>query len=162
MTVNGCKSYHHPQPRVFQMALNWANFETTGGQRMAVNRVIEIGNLTRDEEVNFTTGGMAIGSFSLAVNRKVKKGNEWTDEVNCFDVVVFGKQAQSLQQYLIKGKQVAVDGYLKQDRWKKDGQKFSKVSIVANDIQLLGGKDGQHNGGGYETGYERDDYGYSD
>ncbi len=129
---------------------------------MAVNRVIEIGNLTRDMELKYTPGGMAIGSFTIAVNRKVKKDQEWVDEVNYFDVSLFGKQAQSLQRFLVKGKQIGVDGFLKQDRWEKDGQKFSKVSIVANDIQLLGGKDGQRNGGGYETGYERDDYGYSD
>ena len=132
---------------------------------MDINHVIEIGNLTRDEEVNYTTGGMAVGKFSIAVNRRVKKGQEWTDEVNYFDVSLFGKQAESLKPYLIKGKKVAIDGYLKQDRWEKDGQKHSAVKIVANDIQLLGGKDGgSQNNGGYDdgsAGYDPDGYSYN-
>ena len=128
-----------------------------------INRVIEIGNLTRDEEVKYTPGGMAVGSFSIAVNRRVKKGQEWGDEVNYFDVVVYGKQAESLKRFLIKGKQICVDGYLHQDRWQdQNGQNRSAVKIIANDIQLLGGKDGGQHNGGNETGYERDDYGYSD
>lgn len=131
---------------------------------MAVNRVIEIGHLTKDMDLKFTPGGMAIGNFSIAVNRKVKKDQEWVDEVNYFDVSIFGKQAQNLQRFLVKGKQVGIDGYLKQDRWKdQNGQNRSNVKIVVNEIELLGGKDGgQQNGGGYETGYEREDYGYSD
>ena len=71
---------------------------------MAVNRVIEIGHLTKDMDLKFTTGGMAIGNFSIAVNRKVKKDQEWVDEVNYFDVSIFGKQAQNLQRFLVKGK----------------------------------------------------------
>ncbi len=132
---------------------------------MDINHVIEIGNLTRDEEVNYTPGGMAVGKFSIAVNRRVKKGQEWTDEVNYFDVSLFGKQAESLKPYLTKGKKVAIDGYLKQDRWEKDGQKHSAVKIVANDIQLLGGKDGgSQNNGGYDdgsAGYDPDGYSYN-
>ena len=105
-----------------------------------VNRVIEIGRLTRDEELKYTPGGMAVGSFAIAVNRRVKKGQEWTDEVNYFDVVVYGKQAESLKRFLIKGKQICVDGYLHQDRWQdQNGQNRSAVKIIANDIQLLGG-----------------------
>ena len=130
-----------------------------------INTATLIGRLTKDEELSYTPGGMAVGTLSLAINRRVKKGQEWTDEVNYFEVVVFGKQAEGLKQYLTKGKQVGVTGFLKQERWtdKNSGQNRSAVKIIANDIQLLGGKDGgQHNGGGYETGYERDDYGYSD
>ena len=131
---------------------------------MALNRVTEIGNLTRDEELKYTPGGMAIGSFSIAVNRRVKKDQEWVNEVNYFDVVIFGKQAESLKKFLVKGKQVAIDGYLKQDRWQdQNGANRSSVKIVANEVELLGGKDGgQRNDNGYETGYEREDYGYSD
>ena len=126
---------------------------------MAINRATLIGNLTRDEEVKYTSGGMAIGSFSLAVNRKVKKGTEWTDEVNYFDVTIFGKQAESLKPYLTKGKQVAVDGYLKQERWTdQNGQNRSRISVVANETQLLGGKDGgQHNNAGYDNSYNPDE-----
>ena len=125
-----------------------------------VNRVIEIGHLTRDEELKYTPGGMAIGNLSIAVNRRIKKGQEWIDEANFFDVVVFGKQAESLQRFLTKGKQVAVDGFLKQERWQdqQTGQNRSAVKIIANDIQLLGGKDGgQHNNAGYDNSYNPDE-----
>ena len=107
-----------------------------------INRVIEIGRLTRDAEVSYTPGGMAIAKMSIAVNRSVKGSDgRWMDEANYFDVQLFGKQAEGLKPYLTKGKQIAVDGYLKQDRWEKNGQKHSAVKINANDIQLLGGKD---------------------
>lgn len=128
---------------------------------MDINHVIEIGRLTRDAEVTYTPGGMAVGKFSIAVNRRVKKGQEWVDEANYFDVSVFGKQAENLKQFLTKGKQVCVDGYLKQDRWQDQatGQNRSAIKIVANDIQLLGGRDGGNNQLSQTTGYERDDYG---
>ena len=134
---------------------------------MDINHVTEIGRLTRDAEVDYTPGGMAVGKLSIAVNRRVKKGQEWVDEANYFDVSVFGKQAKNLKQYLTKGKQVCVDGYLKQDRWQDQatGQNRSAVKIVANDIQLLGGKDGgQQNNGGYDdgsAGYDPDGYSYN-
>ena len=131
-----------------------------------INTTTLIGHLTRDEELKYTSGGMAIGNVSLAINRKVKKGQEWVDEANYFDVVIFGKQAESLQKFLTKGKQIGVTGFLKQERWTdQNGANRSRVTIVANDIQLLGGKDGnggQRNDTGYETGYEREGYGYSD
>ena len=123
-----------------------------------VNRVIEIGHLTRDEELKYTPGGMAIGNVSIAVNRRVKKGQEWVDESNYFDVVIFGKQAESLQRFLTKGKQIAVDGFLKQDRWQdQNGANRSAVKIVANDIQLLGGKD---SGNSYnnDSSYDEDPF----
>ena len=119
-----------------------------------INTTTLIGHLTRDEEVKYTSGGMAIGNVSLAINRKVKKGQEWVDEANYFDVVIFGKQAENLRQFLTKGKQIGVTGFLKQERWQdQNGQNRSRVTIVANDIQLLGGKDGgqrnDYNDGGY-------------
>ena len=123
-----------------------------------VNRVIEIGHLTRDEELKYTPGGMAIGNISIAVNRRVKKGQEWVDESNYFDVVIFGKQAESLQRFLTKGKQIALDGFLKQDRWQdQNGANKSAVKIVANDIQLLGGKD---SGNSYnnDSSYDEDPF----
>ena len=132
-----------------------------------INRVIEIGHLTRDAEVTYTPGGMAVGKLSIAVNRRVKKGQEWVDEANYFDVSVFGKQAEGLKPYLTKGKQVAVDGFLKQDRWQDQatGQNRSAVKIIANDTQLLGGKDGgSQNNGGYNdgsAGYDPDGYSYN-
>lgn len=119
-----------------------------------INRVIEIGRLTRDAEVSYTPGGTAVAKFTIAVNRRVKNGDGWADEANYFDVQVFGKAAESLKPYLTKGKMIGVDGYLKQDRWEKDGQKFSKVTINANDIQLLTPKDKNQDAGyGDEPSY---------
>ena len=111
-----------------------------------INHVNLIGRLTRDlgaDERSFAyvgNGQLARANISIAVNRSRKDGDQWTDEVNYFDVTIFGKTAENLKQYLLKGKQIAVDGALKQDRRQKDGQNFSKVSIVANTVQLLGGK----------------------
>ena len=104
-----------------------------------VNHVIIIGRLTKDILLKFTSGGMAIGSFSIAVNRRTKKGDQWVEEASFFDVSLFGKSAEGLAQYLTKGKQVAVEGELRQDRWEQDGQNRSKVYISANNVQLLGG-----------------------
>jgi single-strand DNA-binding protein len=82
---------------------------------------------------------VAICSFSLAVNRSVKKAGEWIEEVSFFDVVLFGRQGEALSKYLLKGKQVGVQGELRQNRWEQDGQKRSKIVIAANNVQLLGG-----------------------
>ena len=104
-----------------------------------MNTVMIIGRLTRDMELKYTSGGMAIGKFSLAVNRKKKNGDQWVEEASFFDVTCFGKTAENLAQYMTKGKQVGVDGSLHQDRWEKDGQNMSRVVINADNIQLLGG-----------------------
>lgn len=104
-----------------------------------LNCVFIVGRLTRDMELKYTSGGMAIGRFSLAVNRKKKSGEQWVDEASFFDVTCFGKTAENLAQYMTKGKQVGVDGSLHQDRWEKDGQNMSRVVINADNIQLLGG-----------------------
>ena len=106
-----------------------------------VNHVILIGRCTRDATIKYTSGGMAIGSFSIAVNRRTKKGDQWVEEASFFDVSLFGKSAEGLAQYLTKGKQVAVEGELRQDRWQQDGQPRSKVYISASNVQLLGGND---------------------
>ena len=120
-----------------------------------INRVTIIGRLTKDAEVTYTPGGMAITSLSLAINRSTKgQDGKWYDEANYFDVKAFGKQGESLKVYLVKGKQIAVDGYLKQERWEKDGQKKSRVIINANDIQLLGGKDKGQSNDSQDTGYD--------
>jgi single-strand DNA-binding protein len=104
-----------------------------------VNHVILIGRLTRDAELKYTSGGMAVCKFALAVNKRRKQGEQWIEEANFFDVVAWGKTGESLNQYLVKGKQVAVEGELHQNRWEQDGQSRSKIEINANNIQLLGG-----------------------
>jgi single-strand DNA-binding protein len=114
-----------------------------------LNHVVLIGRLTRDAELKYTANGMAVCKFSIAVNRRRKNGDQCVDEANFFDIVLWGKQGESLNQYLVKGKLVGVDGELRQDRWEQDGQNRSKVEIVANNIQLLGGNPGS---GGYGQG----------
>lgn len=104
-----------------------------------MNKWIGIGRLARDAEMKYTSGGMAICKFAIAVNARVKQGESWADEASFFDVTVFGKAAESINQYLVKGKQVAIEGRLKQDRWEKDGQTHSRVVINADNVQLLGG-----------------------
>jgi single-strand DNA-binding protein len=104
-----------------------------------LNHVVLIGRLTREAELKYTAGGQAVCKFSIAVNRRKKNGDQWEDEANFFDIVVWGRQGESLHPYLVKGKMVGVDGELRQDRWTQDGQNRSKVEIIANYLQLLGG-----------------------
>ena len=118
-----------------------------------LNHVVLIGRLTQDAELKYTQNGYAISSFSIAVNRSRKNGDQWVEEANFFEVSLFGKAAENLKPYLVKGKQVAIDGELRQDRWESEGQKRSKVVIVANNVQLVGGNNGTsgQNAGGYAT-----------
>ena len=113
-----------------------------------LNHVVLIGRLTRDAELKSIANGQSVCNFSIAVNRSRKNGDQWEDEPNFFDIVVWGRQGESLHQYLLKGKQVAVDGELRQDRWQQDGQNRSKVVVVASYLQLLGGNPGSGGGGG--------------
>jgi single-strand DNA-binding protein len=122
-----------------------------------LNHVVLIGRLTRDAELKYTSGGQAVCKFSIAVNRRKKNGDQWEDEANFFDIVVWGKQGEALHQYLVKGKMVGVDGELRQDRWQQDGQNRSKVEIVAAYLQLLGG-----GGGGERQNYQNSGSGNSE
>jgi single-strand DNA-binding protein len=115
-----------------------------------INHVILVGRLTRDAELKSIASGQSVCKFSIAVNRTRKNGEQWEDEPNFFDVVLWGRQGESLHQYLLKGKLVGVDGELRQDRWQQDGQNRSKVEVVANRLQLLGGNPGS--GGGSSGG----------
>lgn len=112
-----------------------------------VNSVVLCGRLTADmgssqNGFSYTQGGTAIGRFSIAVNRSRKQGDQWVDEVSYFNVTVFGKTAENLKPYLTKGQLVAVQGFLKQDRWtdQNGGGARSSVGIIADHIQLCGGK----------------------
>ena len=119
-----------------------------------LNHVVLIGRLTREAELKYTASGQAVCKFSIAVNRRKKSGDQWEDEANFFDIVVWGRQGESLHPYLVKGKMVAVDGELRQDRWQQEGQNRSKVEIVANLLQLLGGgssSDRQNSQGGHSS-----------
>ena len=112
-----------------------------------VNKWIGIGRLTRDAELKYTAGGTAVSKLGIAVNKRVKKGDEWTEQASFFDVTLWGKMAEGLNQYLVKGKQIAIEGELEQERWEKDGQAHSKVTITASNVQLLGGGQGSGSAG---------------
>lgn len=125
-----------------------------------LNTVSLIGRLVKDAELS-TAGNSAKLDFTLAFSTTSKKGNEWVDESNFIDVTVWGKQAENLARFLKKGKQIAIyDAHLKQDRWEKDGQKFSKIKVIPDPtkIQLLGGskKESQNDAGSSES-YVEDD-----
>lgn len=122
-----------------------------------INSVVILGRLTRDAELRYLNSGTAVASISIAVNRSKKDGDQWISEANFFDVSYFGKGAEGIKPYLTKGTQIAVQGSLRQDRWEKDGQKFSRVNILADSIELLGSRSSssQNNGnsdsfGGYQ------------
>lgn len=108
-----------------------------------MNVVAINGRLVREAELRFSTSGTVVLRFSIAVNRSVKKGDKWEDEASFFDCTMFGKMAEGVSKYLNKGKQVSIIGELVQNRWEKDGEKRSKVEIIVNKLQLLGGKDEQ-------------------
>ena len=104
------------------------------------NRVILLGNLTRDPELRFTPAGQAIVEFGLAVNRRYKTRDSGEDrEETCFvNITVWGNQAKPCADYLRKGSQALVEGRLKYDEWEKDGQKRSRLSVTASRVQFLG------------------------
>lgn len=115
------------------------------------NKVILIGRLTRDPELK-TIGETSVGKFSIAVGSSYKKGNEKIDETSFFDCEVWGKLADVLGQYATKGKQICIEGKLKQKTWDgQDGKKMSKVKIRVETFQLLGSRDGQPNNSDYPT-----------
>ena len=103
------------------------------------NKITLIGRLTRDIDLKYTTTGTAIAAVSLASNRSVKKQDNWETEVSYFDANIYGRMAENLKPYLTKGKMILIAGRLKQDRWEKDGQKFSRIKIEVEEVQLLGG-----------------------
>lgn len=139
-----------------------------------LNSVSIIGRLTRDSEYRVSNSGTPVSNFSIAVNRRRKSGEDWVDEVNFFDVVFMGKAAERINQYLVKGRQIAVIGELHQRTWQNaDGEKRSSVEIWAQEIQLLaqssasnaGMQTGPYNGGNYGYPQNNQNYqqtGYSD
>ncbi len=114
------------------------------------NKVILLGNLTRDPEVRYTPNGIAVASFAIAVNRKYKQGDETKDEVSYIDIVVFGKQAESCGQYIGKGDSVLIDGRLQQRRWEtEEGQKRNKLEVVAQSVNFMPKRSSAGQGGGH-------------
>ena len=104
-----------------------------------INNVTLIGRATRDAELKYTAAGTAVLNFSLAVNESRKVDGQWKDEAGFFDITLFGRMGESLKPCIVKGKQVAISGRLQQQRWETNGEARSRVIVVANSVQLLGG-----------------------
>lgn len=110
------------------------------------NRVILVGNLTRDIELKYTPGGTAVTDIGMAMNdRRKSASGEWVDETTFVDVTLWGRTAEVASEYLSKGSPILVEGRLKLDTWETDGQKRSKLRVVCDRMQMLSGGGG---GGG--------------
>lgn len=107
------------------------------------NQVILMGNLTRDPELRQTPNGQSVTSFSLALNRSYKGADgNWQEATDYIDVVAWGPLGERVAQYLTKGRPCLVNGRLQSRSWEQDGQKRSKVEVVAQDVTFLGGAGG--------------------
>lgn len=119
------------------------------------NRVMLMGNLTRDIELRYLPSGVAVSEFGLAVNEKRKNSEgQWVEDVNFFDITLYGRTAEVASEYLSKGSPIFIEGRLKQDTWEKDGQKRSKVKVIGERMQMIGGRGeggGNHGGSVHET-----------
>ena len=102
------------------------------------NRVILVGNLTRDVELKYLQSGTAVTEVGLAVNdRRKSQTGEWIEETVFVDVSLFGRQAEVAGEYLQKGSPVLIEGRLKYDSWEKDGKKHSKLRVVGERMQIV-------------------------
>ena len=127
-----------------------------------LNVVVLAGRLTRDCEFKTTSNGTSVCRFSIAVNRRRKSGETWVDEVNYFDIT-YWRASEGIRPYLTKGRQVIIEGELRQDRWEQDGQTRSKVEIVAGSVQLLSSSNGNapsapgmnQSNGGFNSSYRQ-------
>jgi single-strand DNA-binding protein len=125
------------------------------------NKIILVGNLTRDPQLKYLPSQMAVAEFGLAVNHKYRTKNGEDREEVCFvDCSAFGRSGEVINQYCQKGKQLLVEGRLKYDSWedKQGGGKRSKLTVVVENFQFLGGRDGGSGGGGnFDAGGSSDD-----
>ena len=119
------------------------------------NRVVLVGNLTRDVDLRYTPSQTAVTDIGLAVNDRVKRNNEWVDETTFVDVTLWGRQAEVANEYLSKGAPVLIEGRLKLDTWEQEGQKRSKLRVVGEKMQMLGSRSGGGAGGGQSGGGSR-------
>jgi single-strand DNA-binding protein len=122
----------------------------------SVNKAILVGNLGRDAEVKVTASGQSVASFSIATTETWTKDGEKKEKTEWHRIVLWGRQADTLQPYLTKGKQIYVEGRIETRQWEKDGQKHYTTEIKADRIVLLGG------GGRGGERVERSDTSYSD
>jgi single-strand DNA-binding protein len=110
------------------------------------NQVVLMGNLTRDPELRQIPSGQSVCSFSLALNRSYKGADgNWQEATDYVDIVAWAALGERVAQYVTKGRPVLVNGRLQSRQWEKDGQKRSKLEVVANEVTFLGGRDGGEN-----------------
>jgi single-strand DNA-binding protein len=114
------------------------------------NKIILIGNLTKDPELRYTPQGTPVASFRIAVNSRYKQSNELREETLFIDVVTFGKQAETSSKYLNKGRSVLVEGRLQERRWESNGQQRSKFEVIAQSVRFLPRKGGPQEMAGEE------------
>jgi single-strand DNA-binding protein len=120
-----------------------------------LNKVLLMGNLTRDPEVRYTPKGTAVGDLAIAINDSYKAQDGTLKEtVTYVDIEVWGRQAETCKQYLTKGRPVFIEGRLKLDQWEQEGQKKSRLKVVAERVQFLGGGPGRTGGAGAGGGGE--------
>jgi single-strand DNA-binding protein len=110
------------------------------------NKVILMGNLTRDPELRHTASGSPVCSFGIAINKKFKQGEEQKEEVCFVDISVWGSNGENCAKYLKKGSLCMLDGELKFETWEAEGGKRSKLSVTARSVQFLGSKEGAESG----------------
>lgn len=118
-----------------------------------LNTVGIVGRIVRDIELDYTKSGIAYINFTIAVNKSKKVNGKYQNVASYFDCSAFGKLAESLSAYLIKGQQVAIKGSLDQQTWEANGQKRSKIVIIAEGITLIGGKPNERNENASKTVY---------
>lgn len=124
------------------------------------NRVIVMGNLTRDVEVRYLQSGMAVADIGLAVNdRRKNQAGEWVEEATFVDITLWGRTAEVAGEYLSKGSSILVEGRLKLDSWESDGQKRTKLKVVGEKMQMVGGRGG---GGDSNPSGQQSDSSYSE
>jgi single-strand DNA-binding protein len=117
------------------------------------NRVILMGNVTRDPELRYIANGTAVTDIGLAVNdRRKTASGEWVEETTFVDVTLWGRTAEVAGEYVTKGSPLFIEGRLKLDTWEKDGKKNSKLRVVCDRMQLLGGRGESGKGGRSRTG----------
>ena len=131
----------------------------------SLNKVLLLGNLTRDPELRYAPNGTPIANFGLAINRRYRQGEEWREDVCYVDVVTFGRQAETVGEYLSKGSLAMIEGRLQWRSWEtEDGQRRSKHEIVANNVQFMprsqggSGALGSSGSGASYAGSSRDAY----
>lgn len=101
------------------------------------NKIILIGNLTRDPEIRYTPSGVAVATVPIAVNSRYRQGEELKEETLFIDAIVFGKQAETCTQYLNKGRMVLVEGRLRERRWEYEGQKRNRFEVIATNVRFF-------------------------